>query len=90
MAANKSNSMPRNVLDNTKPPQPKIIIPVKDYQDKEASEDSKLKAIWDEQISSKNASVAYHKAHVLLLSWHQDDDDLNVEQEVVYFQRYYS
>ncbi|KAM3066683.1 hypothetical protein ACMFMG_002393 [Clarireedia jacksonii] len=52
------------------------------YQDEEASKDSKFKAIWDEQIGAKNTSVTYREAHVLLLSWHPDDDDLHVEQEV--------
>ncbi|KAF7872141.1 hypothetical protein EAF04_003066 [Stromatinia cepivora] len=82
MAFNKTNSTPKTVLDNIKTTQSAIVIPKKDYQDKEASEDSKLKAIWDEQISAKNASLAYREAYVLLLSWHRDDDDLHVQQEV--------
>ncbi|KAF7960137.1 hypothetical protein EAE96_001736 [Botrytis aclada] len=56
--------------------------PPADYQDKEASNDSKLKAIFDEHMSAKNASVAYRQVHVLLLSWDRKDDDLHVEQEV--------
>ncbi|KAJ8071114.1 hypothetical protein OCU04_001455 [Sclerotinia nivalis] len=82
MAFNKANSLPKTVFDNMKTTQSAIVIPEKDYQDKEASEDSKLKAIWDEQISAKNASLAYREAHILLLSWHREDDDLHVQQEV--------
>lgn len=85
MASIKGNFVPKTGHDIVKLTPSTIIIPQKDYQDKEASDDSKLKAIWDEQISAKNASVAYREAHVLLLSWDHKDDDLHVEQEVINF-----
>lgn len=58
------------------------IAEIDSYQDKAASKDSQLKAIWDEQMGAKNIAVAYRQAHVLLLSWHPEDDDLHVDQEV--------
>lgn len=59
-------------------------IPVNDsYQDEYTSRDSKLKAIFNEQMDAENSGVAYRKVHVLLLSWHPDDDDLHVEKEVI-------
>ncbi|KAI9647715.1 hypothetical protein NHQ30_004101 [Ciborinia camelliae] len=76
-----SSNIPRPVLEI--PASRSSSSVAKDnYQDKDASKDSELKAIWDKQIGEKKSSVVYCKAHVLLLSWHRDDDDLHVEQEV--------
>ncbi|PQE09664.1 hypothetical protein CJF31_00011217 [Rutstroemia sp. NJR-2017a BVV2] len=74
--------------DNTRNQQSSAIPPTENHQDEEASKDSKFKAIWDDQISAKNPAFAYREAHVLLLSWHPDDDDLHVEQEVKQISRY--
>ncbi|KAB8303958.1 hypothetical protein EYC80_005316 [Monilinia laxa] len=35
-------------------------------------------------MDAKDTALAYSQAHVLLLSWHPDDDDLHVAQEVSY------
>ncbi|ATZ46745.1 hypothetical protein BCIN_02g01150 [Botrytis cinerea B05.10] len=80
MASSKSNSILKPDHDIKRVATSTIVIP--DYQDKEASNDSKFKAIFDEHMSAKNASVAYREVHVLLLSWDRKDDDLHVEQEV--------
>ncbi|KAF7885143.1 hypothetical protein EAF00_010961 [Botryotinia globosa] len=82
MASSKSNSGLKPDIDSRRTTAATIIIPPADYQDKEASNDSKYKAIFDEHMSAKNASVAYREVHVLLLSWDRKDDDLHVEQEV--------
>lgn len=81
MASSKSNSILKPDHDIKRVATSTIVIP--DYQDKEASNDSKFKAIFDEHMSAKNASVAYREVHVLLLSWDRKDDDLHVEQEVL-------
>lgn len=53
------------------------------HQDKEASHDSELKAIWDQNISDVNAEpLSYCKAVVLLLSWDKEVDDLKTDKEV--------
>ncbi|TGO35313.1 hypothetical protein BHYA_0163g00280 [Botrytis hyacinthi] len=82
MASSKSNSVLKPENDSRRATASTIMIPPTDYQDKEASNDSKFKAIFDEHMSAKNASVAYREVHVLLLSWDRKDDDLHVEQEV--------
>lgn len=57
--------------------------PSKDYQDKDETHDSKLKAVWDSEIGAHEEEYsAYEKASVLLLSWHKDDDDLETAEEV--------
>ncbi|RDW82288.1 hypothetical protein BP6252_03400 [Coleophoma cylindrospora] len=57
--------------------------PPRDYQDEEESRDSRLKAIWDQDLGRvKNATVSYRQAFVLLLSWHKDVDDLHTSEEV--------
>ncbi|KAG9237399.1 hypothetical protein BJ875DRAFT_493326 [Amylocarpus encephaloides] len=54
-----------------------------DWQDKEASCDSKLKAVFDEEIGKhKKNRFTFHKAAVLLLSWAEDFDDLKTGPEV--------
>ncbi|TGO24997.1 hypothetical protein BPAE_0090g00410 [Botrytis paeoniae] len=82
MASSESNSVFKTEHNRKKITASTIIIPPIDYQDKDASNDSKLKALFDEHMSAKNASVAYREVHVLLLSWDRKDDDLHVEQEV--------
>ncbi|KAF7898925.1 uncharacterized protein EAF01_008138 [Botrytis porri] len=82
MASSKSNSVLKPDHDGKRTIASTIIIPPTNYQDKEASADSKFKAIFDEHMSAKNASIAYREVHVLLLSWDRKDDDLHVEQEV--------
>jgi hypothetical protein len=71
-------NLPKAVLENLQTLQSSGII----AEDRGSSEDSAFKAIWDEQIGAKKTAFAYREAHVLLLSWHPDDDDLHVEQEV--------
>ncbi|TGO63706.1 hypothetical protein BCON_0011g00480 [Botryotinia convoluta] len=83
MASSKSNSVLKPDHDSRRTTASTIIIPPTGYQDKEASSNSKFKAIFDEHMSAKNASVAYREVHVLLLSWDRKDDDLHVEQEQV-------
>lgn len=56
--------------------------PSKDYQDQNETRDSKLKAAWDSEMGSQEDSYShYEKASVLLLSWHEDDDDLETAEE---------
>ncbi|KAF3024328.1 hypothetical protein E8E14_013954 [Neopestalotiopsis sp. 37M] len=53
------------------------------YQDKNETNDSKLKAVWDSEMGAQEEKYsAYEKASVLLLSWHKDDDDLATAEEV--------
>lgn len=54
------------------------------YQDEVESFDSKLKAIWDENLGDvgKGKAVVYRRVVVLLLSWHRDFDDLHTDKEV--------
>jgi hypothetical protein len=55
----------------------------KDYQDKDASHESKLKAEWDAHMGTvKKESIFYRNAVVLLISWHRDIDDLKTGEEV--------
>jgi hypothetical protein len=55
-----------------------------DHQDEDESRDSKFKTIWDTEMGDlRNATgISYRKAYVLLLSWHEKDDDLNTSGEV--------
>ncbi|PQE30538.1 homeobox domain containing protein [Rutstroemia sp. NJR-2017a WRK4] len=69
-------------VDNPRNQQSSAIAPSENHQDEQASKDSKFKALWDGQISAKIPAFAYSEVHVLFLSWHPDDDDLHVEQEV--------
>jgi hypothetical protein len=69
-------------VDNLPNQQSSAIAPNENHQDEQASKDSKFKALWDGQISAKIPAFTYSEVHVLLLSWHPDDDDLHVEQEV--------
>jgi len=58
-------------------------IQANNYQDEAASHESKLKAVWDAHMGTvKNESVFYRNAVVLLISWHQDIDDLHTGEEV--------
>lgn len=75
-----TKNMPKVVLNGLK----NSGIPVNDnYQDEYTSRESKLRAIFDEQMDAENSGVACRKVHVLLLSWHPDDDDLLVEKGVI-------
>jgi hypothetical protein len=61
-------------------------IQANNYQDEVASHESKLKAAWDAHMGTvKNESVFYRNAVVLLISWHQDIDDLHTGEEVRLF-----
>jgi hypothetical protein len=64
----------------------------KDYQDEVETRDSKLKAIWDNEMVElkKKAVVHYKKAYVLLLSWHKDVDDLKTDKEVSFGRIFWS
>ena len=54
-----------------------------DYQDTAETRDSKFKAIWDGEMGDiKNNYISYRKAFVLLLSWHDNLDDLHTKEEV--------
>lgn len=65
------------------PVSPSFSETKEDYQDKTTSHDSRLKALFDEQLSGlKEARASYSKAAVLLLSWHPECNDLNTEGEV--------
>lgn len=58
-------------------------LAAKNYQDKDESHDSRLKAIWDKHMGDvKEKVVSYSKACVLLLSWDEKDDDLHTHDEV--------
>ncbi|KAF4636285.1 hypothetical protein G7Y89_g1792 [Cudoniella acicularis] len=72
---------PSGSTNNKSPISP--ALGAKNYQDKEESHDSRLKAVFDERMGCvKRAAVSYRKAVVLLLSWHRDIDDLHTEDEV--------
>ncbi|KAF8849841.1 hypothetical protein BDZ45DRAFT_697220 [Acephala macrosclerotiorum] len=61
----------------------KISAQNMNYQDEAASHESRLKAIWDEQITTgKKKEAIYKSAFVLLLSWDDDVDDLHTRDEV--------
>jgi len=58
-------------------------VQTRNYQDEAASNESKLKALWDEHMGTvEKETIFYRKAVVLLLSWHPDVDDLHTEEEV--------
>jgi len=55
----------------------------RDFQDEAETRDSKYKAVWDNEMANlKNSFIPYQKAFVLLLSWHEDVDDLKTDEEV--------
>ncbi|KAH8198233.1 hypothetical protein TruAng_007617 [Truncatella angustata] len=69
------------------PPKKGLFQPLesatKDYQDEAETRDSKLKAVWDNQMGDlENKYIPYKNAFVLLLSWHKDIDDLKTDKEV--------
>jgi hypothetical protein len=79
---NATIEMLQGVLHNGLPNE-STSTPTKYYQDEAESHDSKLKAIWDEHMGDvKKAVVFYRRAVVLLLSWHQEVDDLHTDKEV--------
>ncbi|KAL2064192.1 hypothetical protein VTL71DRAFT_4686 [Oculimacula yallundae] len=69
---------------------PTALLPIEpessrtnNYQDEAASTDSRLKAIFDGQMGpSTSPAVFYNNAAVLLLSWHEDVDELKTSNEV--------
>lgn len=64
-------------------PSQTLESPTKDYQDEDETRDSKLKAVWDNELGDlKSKHIPYQKAYVLLLSWHKDIDDLKTDEEV--------
>ena len=78
--ARKENS--QGSLDQTMPNQGESGQ-ARNYQDEAASNESKLKALWDEHMGTvEKETIFYRKAVVLLLSWHPDVDDLHTEEEV--------
>ncbi|CAG8954502.1 hypothetical protein HYFRA_00004415 [Hymenoscyphus fraxineus] len=53
------------------------------HQDKDASLDSQMKAIWDAEMETpRTKPVLYREVHVLLLSWDDNVDDLKTGKEV--------
>ncbi|KAK7961079.1 hypothetical protein PG988_012293 [Apiospora saccharicola] len=57
--------------------------PSKDYQDEDETRDSNLKALWDGEMGTlRSQYIPYSKVSVLLISWHEDIDDLHTEGEV--------
>ncbi|KAK6822851.1 homeobox domain-containing protein [Apiospora arundinis] len=57
-------------------------LPAKDYQDEDETHDSKLKALWDDEMGDLEGQYKpYTKVCVLLLSWDQKIDDLKTDKE---------
>jgi hypothetical protein len=78
--ARKENS--QGSLDHSLPNQGEAAQ-TRNYQDEAASNESKLKATWDEHMGTvEKETIFYRKAVVLLLSWHPDVDDLHTQGEV--------
>ena len=58
-----------------------LINTPKNYQDEDESRDSKFKTIWDGELKN-DLGIVQQKAFVLLLSWHENADDLGTAEEV--------
>lgn len=71
-----------NSEEQARPPNLRISS-TNDHQDEKESRDSRFKVIWDAHMGGiENAIVPYQQAHVLLLSWDKDADDLDTDSEV--------
>ncbi|KAK8076643.1 hypothetical protein PG994_003915 [Apiospora phragmitis] len=75
--------LPRVSEPNPTQESPTQESPIQEYQDEDATQDSKLKALWDSEMGDLNHPYTpYTKVSVLLLSWHKEIDDLKTDHEV--------
>src|SRR5438876_12422693 len=79
-AANNSSRTATNDATKAKPPMIQSIVK---YQDSEELENSRLQRLWNEEMESAYTSPSgYQRISAILISWDEELDDLNTEDEV--------